>query len=141
MGFNAHQYNTDAFEDGVWDEYQGGQFKIARMGNPAYRDAYRKLDKKYRKQYGDELTAEQMDRLSAEAVATAILVDWKDVDGRDENGKPYQIPYRVEAATDLLLAHPKFASWVAARSTDLERFERDDLEQQAKKPAKRSDTD
>lgn len=136
MGYNFNRFNVDAFEDGEWDEFEGGRFKIARMGNPKYRDAYRRLEKRFRKEYGDELDAEQQDRLHASALAEGVLRDWSDIDG-EEDGKVVTVPYTVDNATELLIRDPKLVAWVARKATDLERFENREIESQAKKPEKR----
>lgn len=139
MGYNFNRYDTAKFEEGEWDEFEGGRFKVARLGNPVYRDAMRRLEKEYRKRHGDELTAEQQDRMHAEGLAEGVLRDWGDIEGL-EDGKVVSVPYSIDAAADLLIRDPKLLHWVTRKATDLERFERDDLETQAKKPQKRSDT-
>lgn len=137
MGFNFNRYDTDRMEEGEWEDYQGGQFKIARMGNPVYRDAFRRLQKQYRKKHGDEMTSEQDDELHAYALAEGVLRDWADVEAV-EDGKPVSVPYTVENAATLLISDPKFVAWVANKASDLERFEAGEQQAQAKKPPKRS---
>lgn len=137
MGYNFNRFNVDAFEDGEWCNHpDGGIFKIAKMNNPRHRDAYRVLEKQFRKDFGDELDAEQQDRLHAAALAEGVLRDWAEIDGK-EDGKTVAVPYTVENATELLVRDPKLVQWVARKATDLERFENADQEAQAKKPGKR----
>lgn len=140
MGYSFERYDVDKFEDGEWAEMGGGRFKIARMGNPRYRDALRRLEKQYRKQQDDDLTAEQQDEMHAEAMAIGLLTDWADITKRGKDGEPEQVPYSVENAKALLLRDPKLVQFVANKSTNLERFETEEAQTQAKKPPKRSST-
>lgn len=133
MAYAFDKYDANKFEQGTWEEHEGGQFKIARMGNPRYRDAARKLNKEYRKKHGEEMTAGQEDEMHAEAMATGLLVDWAEIIKRDDDGKEVDVPYSIESAKALLLRDPGLTSFVAQKSTDLERFETEDVEEQSKK--------
>ena len=39
MGFNAKKHDVSKFTAGTWVEILGGQFKVARAGNPEYEQA------------------------------------------------------------------------------------------------------
>lgn len=133
MAYAFDKYDADKFEEGVWEEHEGGQFKVARMGNPRYRDAARRLNKEYRKRYGEEMSAAQEDEMHAEAMAIGLLRDWAVIIKRGEDGEEVAVPYSVDTAKTLLIRDPGLANFVAQKSTDLERYENDDIEEQTKK--------
>lgn len=133
MAFVFDRYDTEKFEAGTWEEFRGGRFKIARIGNPCYRDAVRRLEKQYRKKHGDELSAEHQDEMHAEAMAIGLLTDWEDIQKRGPKGETVEVPYSVEDAKTLLLRDPELVSFIAKKSTDLERFENEGVAEQAKK--------
>lgn len=140
MAYSFDRYDVDKFEEGAWEDFQGGRFKIARMGNPRYRDTMRQLEKRYRKLHGDDLTAEQQDEMHAEGMATALLTGWEGIIKRGDGGEPVEVPYSAESAKALLLRDPKLVAFVAAKSADLERFENEDVEDQTKKQSPPSPT-
>ncbi|WP_404463090.1 hypothetical protein LG331_09935 [Vreelandella aquamarina] len=134
MSFRIDKFDASKFTDGEWCEIMGGEFKIARMHNPVYRDVKRKLDKRYRKDFGDELTAEQEDRKEAQLVAEGLIRDWRNVTALNEDGEEVQVPYSIEAVADLLQNRPDVVPYIAQKAVDLERFDRLEAEEQAKKP-------
>lgn len=134
MSFRIDKFDASKFTDGEWCEIMGGEFKIARMHNSVYRDVKHKLDKRYRKDHGDELTAEQEDRKEAHLVAEGLIRDWRNVTALNEDGEEVQVPYSIEAVADLLQNRPDVVPYIAQKAVDLERFDREELEQQAKKP-------
>lgn len=134
MAFKMDKYDASKFTDGEWSEIMGGNFKIARMHNPVYRDAKRRLDKEYRKKYGDELTAEQEDEKEAKLVAEGLIRDWSDIEADDEEGNAKSVPYSIENVATLLQNRPDVVPFIAQKAVDLERFDRETTEEQAKKP-------
>ncbi|QPI62439.1 hypothetical protein [Vreelandella venusta] len=134
MSFRIDKFDASKFTDGEWCEIMGGEFKIARMHNSVYRDVKRKLDKRYRKDHGDELTAEQEDRKEAQLVAEGLIRDWRNVTALNEDGDEVPVPYSIEAVADLLQNRPDVVPFIAQKAVDLERFDRIEAEEQAKKP-------
>ncbi|MCE8020178.1 hypothetical protein HOP51_08625 [Halomonas sp. MCCC 1A11036] len=132
MAFRVDTYDPELFTAGVWEEFQGGRFKIAYHGNTDYRQALSDLGKRYRKRYGDELTPEQSDEMHAEAIAMGLLKDWEKVEATDQDGKPVDLEYSVENATAALLANLDLVNFVVRRSHDLSRFKRDRDDEPAK---------
>jgi hypothetical protein len=86
--------------EGIWTDYSLGiKLKIARLGNPAYREYMRKIGKPHQVQISqnvlDDTTIEE---LSREAIAHTVLVGWENID--DDDDKP--IKYSAETATAML---------------------------------------
>lgn len=128
MAFNAKRFNTNAFTDGVWVSILGGEFKVARAGNPAYEKAledcgYRKIDEPAEKQ-----------RALYRAIAVGVLKDWKDVE--DDKGEP--IPYTVDNAVDVLVDNPDLVSRLLAEANDLSNWKREDVASQGKRQSRSS---
>jgi uncharacterized membrane protein len=129
--FELNAYEADSFEDGVWSAIQGdSELKVARAGNPLYLRELEKLEKSFRKEHGDKLTPEQRQSLNCQAIARGLLRDWRNI---TENGKV--IDYTPEIGAKYLKRNPKLLSYVLDRANDLERWEREDVEKQAGKPA------
>lgn len=122
MAFNAKRFDTNAFTDGVWINILGGEFKIARAGNPEYEKAleesgYRKLDD----------PAEKQNALYR-AIARGVLKDWRDVE--DGNGEP--IPFTTDNAVEVLLDNPDLVGRLLSEANDLSNWKRQDTEAQKK---------
>lgn len=134
--FNAQQYDTEKFVAGIWEEYRGGEFKIAKAGNPLFLDAKRRLDKEYSLKYEGTLpSAVEQEKLCL-AVAEGILRDWRQV--VDAEGE--EIKYDVQAAAAVLSEHPALLDFVLFKANELDRFEREGVKQEAKKPQTSSST-
>lgn len=140
MAFRIDRYDAEKFTEGEWDEIEGGQFKIARINNPVYLDAQRRLEKEFRQKYGEELTAEQEREKDARLVGEGLLRDWADIEAQGEDGKIESVPYSLENVATLLRNRPDIIPKIAQKAVDMERFERKDVAAQAKKPQKSSGT-
>lgn len=125
MAFNAKRYASDKFSEGVWVSVLGGQFKVARAGNPEYEQELE--DCGYRKK---EDPAEKQRALYT-AIAKGVLKDWAEVE--DEHGHP--IPFTVDNAVEVLTDNPDLVGRLLSEANDLTNWKREDLEDQAKKPA------
>ena len=124
MAFNAKRNDVEAFIEGVWKGIDGGQFRIARAGNPEYESAleasgYRNTDDPADKQ-----------RRFYEAVAKGIIKDWADV--VDDEGK--DIPFTVRNAVMVLEENPDLLGKILKEANDLSNYRRQDVDAQAKKP-------
>jgi len=122
--FNAQRYNPATFTEGVWTDIMGGQFKVARAGNPEYdaaleRSGYRKIDDPEKKQ-----------RALFRSIAEAILRDWSGV--VDAHGD--EIPYTTPNAVDVLAENPDLVNRILHEANDLTNFRREDVESQGKPP-------
>lgn len=133
MGFRIDKFDANKFVDGEWCEIMGGEFKIARINNPVYRDVKRRLDKRFRKDFGEELTSEQEDKKEALLVAEGLVRDWRNVTALNEEGEEVPVPYSIEAVADLLQNRPDVIPYIAQKSVDIERFENEEVSSQKKK--------
>ncbi|MGQ4879819.1 hypothetical protein ACOJCM_14735 [Billgrantia sp. LNSP4103-1] len=124
MAFQADKYDSSLFTSGTWEEFQSGRFRIALAGNVAYRQALEDMAKKYRRQYGDELTQAQQDEITAEAMAIGMLTGWEGVTATDQDCNSVELEYSVENAKALLLEHPELVAFVMRKGGEMERFER-----------------
>lgn len=130
MGFNAHRNDTAKFTAGAWVGIFGGEFKIARAGNPEYERALEESG--FRKKEDPQEKARALYR----AVSIGILKDWKDVQDADGN----DIPFTVDNAVDVLLDNPDLANRILAEANDLSNYRREDTAAQAKKRKTTSDS-
>lgn len=124
MAFETKRNDVTAFIQGAWVEIMGGQFRIARAGNPDYEKALEASG--YRKKEEPE---EKMAALY-QAICTGILKDWKDVTA---NGEP--LSYSVENGVQVLIENPDLSGRILAEANDLENYRKQDVVKQAKKPA------
>jgi hypothetical protein len=100
MKISRFATDLDLEENGVWvDIGEGAELLVARVGNPRYSEAIRKLTKPVRQQLrNDTLPADKMDEIMLKAFSETILLDWKGIE--DDNGKP--IKYSTENAYQLM---------------------------------------
>ena len=90
MKLNALRADLDKERNGTWVPYQGGiRLKLARLGNPNYREASaRIIDARKVQLNTKELTEEQMLDVQKEAASQTVLLDWENVE--DDNGNAIQ---------------------------------------------------
>ncbi|WP_129141535.1 hypothetical protein [Modicisalibacter coralii] len=134
MGYKFNRYDTEKFIDGDWVEIDGGQFKIAKFGNPAHLEASERIEKEMRRRYNgkDIPTAVKLENVARE-YAEGLLRDWRDMEGQDEDGNPVQVPYSIENATELLLNDEPLRNRIRQEAGDLARFEKEYVDEQAGK--------
>lgn len=121
MGFKIPEAPLDTLESGTWTEYQGSQFKIAHAGNIRFQRAKQRLEKPYKRDIeNDRLDPEKQRAILIKAIAEAVLVDWKGLDGNT--------PYSVKAAEQALSYDEEFREFVMNFSLDLENFKNQERE-------------
>lgn len=123
MAFNAQKNDRAKAHGGVWVDIMGGQFLVARAGNPGYLAA----QERHQKRRGSAVEQQQA---LYRAIAEGILLDWREV--TDAHGEP--IPYSADAAVTVLDDNPELVAAILAEANDVENFRRDDIEDQKKKP-------
>jgi len=98
MKLDAIRADLDKERNGAWVPYQGGiLLKLARLGNPNYRDAIARIIDERKVQLNvKELSEEQMLDVQKEAASETVLLNWENVD--DGQGKP--IPYSSATALE-----------------------------------------
>lgn len=104
--------------NGTWMTIAGGQFKVARMNNTRYQDAYRRITKPHQRtiQLG-EAKAELLEDLMARAASQTILLDWKDVK-EVVNGVEQDVPYSHDKAYEYFKKSRDFFNLVIAYASD-----------------------
>ncbi len=130
MAFNAERNDNGKALGGTWRPIMGGQFLIARAGNPNYLAAQERNGKR------KAANAEERQEVLYRSIAEGILLGWKDV--TDNQGE--QIPYSVDAAVKVLSDNPDLVTAILSEANDFDNYRREDIADQAKKPQKGSAT-
>ncbi len=125
------QYKTDPSleENGVWEDLgDGAKLLIARVNNPAYVRAYRKVPRGIRRQFeAGNLTTSKDDDIICSVMAETILLDFKSLCVGDK-----AIKYSPESAKKILLEYPDFRELVWQIANETQRFHADGVEDDAK---------
>ena len=130
MDLNNFATNVELSEEGVWCPVDAvTEIRVARYGNRKFQRLLQKLSAPYKVQMERQMMKDDVaEAVFIEALATAILVDWR---GMTENGEP--LPYSKENAI-AVLSNPKlkdFRDLVVSLSQDAEMF-RDEEVSEAK---------
>ena len=133
--FNIKQLSFDRSKEqnGVWVDENGivvptpegdGLFlKIARLGNPGYKEHLRKLGKPHqRKIRKGNVKIELVEELSKKAIAKHVLLDWKNLQDENEKGKLVDVPFSEKKALEYLKQYEEFYEMVVEFATDAELF-------------------
>ena len=110
MKFSQFATDLSLEEDGVWiDIGDGARLKIARIGNPRYKEALRAKLKPYRSKAAQAaLSDEQWLHINCEVEAKTILLDWEGWE--QDNGK--KATYSEKAAYQMLHGLKDFRAMV-----------------------------
>lgn len=120
-----------AAEGGKWFPLaEDGSVKVARLNNAAFKAEAVRLQKPHLAQLRVSRVdnVELLDRITIEATAKTILVDWKDI---TMNGEV--VPYSVEKAIELLTDYPDFREAISLLAVERENFTPEDIEQLVEK--------
>ncbi|QHD50056.1 hypothetical protein [Vreelandella aquamarina] len=130
MAFNFNRYDQEKISDGTWEEIDGGQFKIAKSGNPRHLEAIERIGKELQEKWpnGDIPVIKRIEA-KAKEFAEGVLRDWKEVANTDGDS----VPYSVENATTLLMNDEPLYEALMRKSRDMARFENKRIESQKKK--------
>src|SRR5690554_5834285 len=110
MSFIIDSFDKAKQEDGNWVTLDGSEFCIAYARNTRFIKTLNRLRKPYQRQLDKgTLDPETADDIFCEALADAILVDWKDV--IDSAGNT--IPYSKEIAKQALVGNPELREFVS----------------------------
>lgn len=121
MTYRIDKYEHEKFASGKWVTIEGtSRLKVAYKGNAEYLDHLMEVEKKYRRKYSDELTADQRMAMHCEAIALGILKDWEDVGVNGETPV-----YTTELGAEALKQNPALLDFVKMQSGNLDRFERE----------------
>lgn len=126
----VYGYDEDKANHGIWvDLVDGGKVRIGMLGTPEYQKAVMKHTRKYQAKIRlNKLTPEEMNEITVQAEADAVLLDW---DEFVVNGQPF--PYTRDNAVLLLRKYPRLKSEIEEYANDHERFQDSmNLEEDAK---------
>lgn len=89
-------------KDGVWREYGGTEFLVARQGNRKYRERFLKLYKPHERllKGNTEAAEAKSTEIMVDVMAHTILLDWKGKIVVEKGGSP--VEYSVENAKKAL---------------------------------------
>ena len=125
MKISTFATDLDLEENGVWvDIGDGGKLKVARMGNPRYQEAVRRISKPHKTQIRNKTISEDLSgELLLKAMADSILLDWKGIE--DDKGKP--IKYSADMAYTLMRDLRDFRNLVVELATEQAAFRREEM--------------
>lgn len=108
---------------GVWLPVgEGFDVKVARMPNPKFNARLQELGRPYRSQLRrGQYDAATVEKLTTEAMAETVLLDWRGLE--DDDGNP--IPYSQQKAKELLSDNSSFAEIVQELASDYSNFQYD----------------
>ncbi|AAX84860.1 hypothetical protein [Xanthomonas phage Xp15] len=123
--FEISEQPNEKLEEGVWAEYQGGQFLIAYAGGVKFQRRMTALRKPFRRQEerGDQIDPAVLRKITCQAISEVILLDWKEVASK---GEP--VPYSREMAFKALVNDERFRNFVMEHSMELQNFEESERE-------------
>lgn len=126
MKISTFATDLDLEENGVWvDIGDGGQLLVARMGNPRYLEVVRRISRPHKNRIRTKSINEELsDDILIQAMAEAILLDWKGLE--DDKGKP--IKYSKEAAYELMKGMRDFRNLVVEIASEQAAFRREENE-------------
>lgn len=121
MSFKVPEQSPLVLEGGQWTSYEGSDFKIAFATNVKFLRAKQRLEQPFRRKIENgSLDPAEHRRILCKAMAEAILLDWKNVEG--------DVQYSTKAAEKALLYDEAFREFVMSFSMELANFREEDLE-------------
>ena len=131
MKLNALRADLDKERNGTWVPYQGDiRLKLARLGNPNYREATaRIIDARKVQLNTKELTEDQLLDVQKEAASQTVLLGWENVE--DDSGDA--VPYSSETALEWFRDKELWRLWnfILYESTGEEHFRKQIIEDAA----------
>lgn len=138
VGFNFADLMVDdtLSKEGVWvDFYGGSRLKIASTNSSAYKSKLSKLARA-NKLILDDSNPQNFDavqRITAEALATTVLLDWEGIHWPGADGSvTYNVPYTPKLGMEALRVD-KFREFILDEAGRVSNFKRE-LTDAAKKP-------
>ncbi len=125
--YKSFKTDADREKTGVWHEVGDGvSILVARWGNAKHVEAERLARKPYQSilRSGRDLPDEIAVKTNIEAMAKAVLLDWKGV--TDAADQP--LPYSVQAAVKVLTDLPDFRHMVAGMAQEATAYRSDQVE-------------
>lgn len=118
-------------QEGAWCPYKkGAQLLIARLSNPQHKREQERLEAPYKKQIRRGTLPQSIARrITAEAMAKTVLLDWKGV--KDAKGK--DVAYTPELGAEVLQKDLSLQDFVIEQAANEDLFRDDDIEEIEKK--------
>ena len=125
MDLDRFQTNEAAETEGVWvDLSDTARVKVARLNNPRYQAHVQAAMKPYRHQVrAGTLPDSVLEKITIEAMASTILLDWK---GVTRAGK--ELKYSSKAATEALTELRDFRECIAEIAQSAEMYRQQAVE-------------
>lgn len=126
MDLKQFKLDKKAEKEGIWVEIgDGAKIKVARLGNPAYQGAIRRMGKPFARQmrHGG-VDTDVLEGITRRAMARHILLDWE---GLEVDGEA--VEYSEKNALKLLTDYSAFYDLVSECAADNELFRADAQEE------------
>jgi len=106
-------------QEGIWiDDQEGGRLKLGRLGNPRHRKAVAQKRNDYLGTKRSTVVPDDVsERISREAVAETILLDWEN---QTWNGEV--VPYSRERALEWMTTMDDFYLMIVGLANDIENY-------------------
>lgn len=118
------QYNK--VDDGVWAEFEGSKFLIVHTGNIKFQRAMARLQAPHRRKIEkNQMDPGEMKTLLCRAMAEALVLDWKEVKGK--NGQ--DAAFSKENVETALKHNDSFREFVMEFSGDLNNFREEEVKE------------
>lgn len=129
----GERYTTDknAETEGKWTDFgQGGKVRIARIGNPRYKEMLREEMKEFdpMRRAGRTIPEDVTNKILIKCMSHTIVTGWEGFNGEGLDGlglemdKQGNIPYSPSNAEILLAEFKDFREEIATLSTDMENY-------------------
>lgn len=105
-------------EDGEWFEFEGAEFLIASVESPKFIRTYERLQKPYKKSRS-EISQETSLKLICEALADAVLLDWRNV---YQSAAKKPVEYSKETAKQALIKNKKLREFVTEVAAEQDNY-------------------
>lgn len=116
MKFSEFGIDQGKATDGVWHDIdETTAVKVARLGNKKFQRRAEALRKPYQFQIDNKTIDDGLlEKITTQAIAETIVVDWKGFEDEDGNA----VPYSPEAAFEYLMKYEEFKRHVLNWATN-----------------------
>ena len=116
---------NESLEQGAWAPYRDSEFRIAYANNNKFQRVMQRLQKPHRRKIErNEMDPAEMKSILIQALAEAVLLDWRKV--VDASGN--EVPFSKELALKSLKYDEEFRDFVMEVSSDIANFKADEEE-------------
>lgn len=128
LKINSLMASDKLASEGVWVDMDGGpsepegwRVKVRWSNCPEYRHGLAELIKPHKRKLtkNNDLPVKLMEKISTEAVARYVVIDWEGI--QDDDGK--DIPYDHKLCMQYMLKSPEFAEMINGAAGNLSLFQ------------------